>query len=311
MRGPAQISSRLRGQFIVQEGLTAPLPQLPEYRVARSLLSANVAACVASDRVATNGPSWVCVSLDPYSVYRYATNAGEAAQLTALSYSRVISAAESLGQPPADAVYVGDRVNLGGFSGVDPTTLYSGRFSSAKARVRLSDGSGQGRTIICDVGGGLTMSYCCTHVGVELLLPDQSVVAPPNGDPDTRLPAVAGMVEDFVVEASMTLTEGAGLNTGSAPKLTIGRRIDPGVTQVFKVPAGAVTLSFIGNPSNFRFQWVGFPTNPAGVTGEVGELRPNAVEGNTLVVPGNARWVELTNTSIVTNSISVIWGLEL
>jgi hypothetical protein len=251
------------------------------------------------------------VSIDPASVYRYATNAGEAAQLTALSYSDVISAAENLGPTSTDAVYVGDRVNLGGFSGVDPQTRYSGRFSSTKARVRFSDGSGQGRTIVCDVGGGLTMSYCCTHVGVELLLPNQSVVAPPNGDPNTRLPAVAGMVEDFVVEASMTLTEGAGLNTGSAPKLTIGRRIDAGVTQVFKIPAGGVTLSFIGTPADYSFTWVAFPTNPAGVPGDAGVLTTGAVEGNTLVVPGNARWLELTNTSGATSTVSLIWGLEL
>lgn len=314
MQGPAQINNRIRGQFIARRGSVPPLPQQPVFRQPFSLLSANVAACVQSNRVATNAPQWICLSLHPLSVYRYATNAAEAAQLRCLSMGDVAGAAASTAPSSTADVWVGPRQNLGGFSGVAPVPLYSGRFSAAKARVRFSDGSGFAREIVCDVGGGLTLAYCASHVGVDILLPNDSVVAPPNafGADVAPLPAVEGVVEDFVIEASMTLTEGAGLNTGQAPRLTVSRDIANGDIEIFKVPAGGATVSLAADLTGLAFDWVTFPTNPAGATGSVGVYRAAIVsEGDTLAVPGTARWLQVTNSSGGTVPMSAIWGLEL
>lgn len=314
MQGPAQINNRIRGQFIARRGSTPPLPQQPVYRNPHSLLSANVAACVSSARVATNAPQWICLSLHPLSVYRYANDAAAAAQLRCLDMGAVVGAAKSTAPNSTADVWVGDRVNGGGFSGVTPNVLYSGAFSAAKARIRFSDGSGFAREIVCDVGGGLTMPYCASHVGVDILLPEDSVVAAPNasGEDVPALPAVAGIVEDFVIEASMTLTEGAGLNTGLAPRLTISRDVGAGDIAVFKIPAGAAVVAVASDPSRFEFRWVTFPTNAAGVPGTVGIVRgPNITEGNALGVPNTARWLEVENTGGFVEPMTLVWGLEL
>lgn len=321
MRGPSQIANRLRGQFVVRSAGPAGVAaqQFPEYRRAHSVLSANVASCVASNRTATNAPEWIAVSAHALTVTRTAFNAVDFAALRCLSLSEVTSAAQSIGTGSTAPVYVGEATIGAGPAGTGaaPLDLWSGRYSSAKVRVRFSDGTGTGREFVCDAGGGWTLTYCATHVGVDLLLPDASVVAAPNasGTDVPALPADTGTVEDFVFEACMTLTSGAGLNTGQCPTLTVSRQLTatgtgPTSAAIFKIPAGAAVASILTRNANFSAVWPSF-TDAAGNVIDVGAYPATNRDGSFYTIPRNARHLQITNLDALGQDVTVVWSLEL
>lgn len=315
MRGPAQISNRLRGQFLVRSAGPAGIAaqQFPEYRQAHSLLSANVAACVASNRTASNAPQWVCLSIDPHSVQRTAFTALDFAALRCLSMSEVLDASTNLEPNSAVPVYVGPETIGAGPAGTgpDPLALWSGRYSNAKLRIRFSDGTDRGRVIVCDVGGGFTLCYCATHVGVDLLLPVESVVAPPNqsGLDVEPLAPTTGSVEDFVVEASMTLTEGGGLLTGNVATLSISRQIGGNDEAIFKIPSGVDVASIVSTTDSISADWMNF-IDAGGVPVRVGSYRAASFDGAAYSVPRTARHLMISNLTPTDQDVTVVWTLE-
>jgi hypothetical protein len=227
--------------------------------------------------------------------------------------SAVIDAAESIGTNTTNPVFVGDATVGAGpaGTGVTPLDLWSGRFSNAKVRVRFSDGTGQGRSFICDVGGGWTISYCASHVGVELLLPDDSVIAAPNasGTDVAPLAAATGTVEDFVIESAMTLTEGSGLTTGNPATLTISRAIGANDEAIFKIPAGVDSVSVSSTVDTVNLRWLSF-IDAAGNVAEVGRYPAASLDGGAYAVPRTARHLFVGNPEATGQTVTVIWTLE-
>jgi len=227
--------------------------------------------------------------------------------------SEVISAATDLEPNTANPVYVGpETVGAGpGGTGATPLSLWSGRFSNAKMRVRFSDGTGQGRQFVCDVGGGWTLSYCASHVGVDLLLPEASVVAPPNasGLDVEALDSDTGSVEDFVIEASMTLTEGSGLSTGNVATLSISRQIGGNDEAIFKIPAGVDVASIIATTDSISARWINY-IDAAGVPATVGSFRLASFDGAPYSVPRTSRHLLIGNLTPTPQDVTIVWTLE-
>lgn len=297
---PAQIGNHKQLHTLL---LGADAPQFPEYTGSDQILSVNTARCFQSRGELEAAVQWWQVAIHAQEVYRQ-TEDQRADALVPLSAQRILNLSK---QPVTSGAYP-----AGPTSQIEPTPLGAARYSALKARVTFTDQTATQRVVELDIGGGSTLSFAGSHVGVDVLYPEPGIVIAPNANRE-QLEALRGtlppgIVLDSWIQASAAPAPCAPIGRRAA-RYTLTRNVQDGVPFVFEIPAGAVeaTIYATGDQTANVWRWLQGPLPSAIVP--VGTIPTGiAVNVPVQVVPGTARWLEITASGDQT--ATVVFTLE-
>jgi hypothetical protein len=300
-RNPAQIGNHQQLHTLY---LADGAAQWPEFTGKSQILSANTAKCFQGPQGELKASvQWWQVAVHAAEVFRQRAPADP--PILPLSDSRILNLARE--PVTAGAFPVGPVSELTGIP------LFAARYSALKARVTFTDQTAIQRIVDLDIGGGATLSFCGTHVGVDVLYPEPGIVLPPGADAsqlDDFEPLPPGLILDSWVQASAAPAPCAPIGR-RACRYTLTRNVLAGVPFLFEIPAGAVELEVYTTPALGLFnlwRWVAGPLPSALVP--VGEIPGGVVVigGGPQVVPGTARWLEVTPSADQT--VTTVFTLE-
>jgi hypothetical protein len=300
-RNPAQIGNHQQLHTLF---LASGAAQFPEFTGKSQILSANPKNCFQARGELEASVVWWQVAIHAAEVWRQTTNPAEALALLPLGQSFIVNLADqpvTAGPAPAPGPAV-----LAGLP------LLSARYSALKARVTFSDQTAIQRVVELDIGGGATLAFFGSHVGVDVLYPEPGIVLPPGAGPsqlDDFTPLPEGIVLDSWIQASAAPSSCAPIGR-RACRYTLTRILAAGVPFLFEIPAGAVEAEIYVNPAaaipGTTFRWVAGPLT--GLVVPVADIPPAFVSSHKFVVPGTARWLEVVAGAPQT--VTVVYTLE-
>lgn len=303
-KNPAQIGNHVQVHALQRE--SNGVAQWPEFTGSHQILSANPAKCFQSRGELEAGITWWQVAVHAAEVWRQ-TQVGD--NVIPLTQAEILNAAKA----PVKA----GLVTVGPVSQLTANPLFSGRYSALKARVTFTDQTAIQRVVELDIGGGSTLSFCGSHVGVDVLFPEPSVVVPPGATAQQILGlpriTIPGLILDSWIQASAAPSPCAPIGREAA-RYTLTRIVNLGEIMLFEVPPGAVSAQVYVDPvldaAANLYQWVAGPLPSARFA--VGDIpAPHVFSGGgALPVPGNARWLSVTNGGLGRQEISVVFELE-
>lgn len=302
-RNPAQIGNHIQLHSLIRPLLATT--QWPDYSGSADIISVSPAGCREDRDQKISRCSWWQVAIHAAEVWRFTAVAGT---IIPLSNQAILNLADSA-VVAAPATLVATTQLLG-------TAINAGRYSQLQARVTFTDQTAIQRVIDVDIGGGTTISFFGSHVGVKALFPADTRLVPPNANA-TQLAAVpalpAGMVADSWIQASAAPTK-SPIGTKEAT-FSITRNIVQNEVFLFKVPTGAVRCQISGAPfastTADTFSWVASSLVAAPFL--IGDIANTAVRSNVVeaAVPGKARWLQITNGGAgATHTYSITFELE-
>jgi hypothetical protein len=301
---PAQIGNHKQLHTLLL-GADARVQQFPEYTGSDQILSVNTARCFQSRGELEAAVQWWQVAIHAHEVYRQTEDQAQADALVPLSAQRILNLAKQ--QVTAGAYPAGPT------SQVDPTPLGAARCSALKARVTFTDQTATQRVVELDIGGGSTLSFAGSHVGVDVLYPEPAIVIAPNANRD-QLEALQGslppgIVLDSWIQASAAPAPCAPIGRRAA-RYTLTRNVQDGVPFVFELPAGAVEVQIYatGDQAANRWRFLQGPLPAAAVP--VATIPAGVLTSGdpALVIPGTSRWLEILPSGAQT--ATVVFTLE-
>jgi len=295
-RNPAQLGSH-KQLFVSYLPINAP--NFPEFRGSSQIISANPAKCFQSRGEREASVVWWQVAIHAEEVWRQTENVAEAAVVGPLS-QQVIN---NLVKDPERAGPARPGPQLTGIP------IYAARYSALKARVTFTDQTATQRIVECDIGGGTTLSFCGSHVGVDVLFPEPTIELPPSPDAEELAKHVGvlppGIVLDSFVQASAAPAPCAPIGRRAA-RFSLTRRVIGGTPFLFEIPAGAVEVAtYATNDQSLNtWRWMTGPTTTSPIP--VGALPQSPLV--VAPIPGGARWLEVTTPTPET--VTVVYTLE-
>jgi hypothetical protein len=291
-RNPAQVGNHAQ-LFVLYLG-TGPI-DFPEFTGRAPLLSVNPSQCFQARGELEASVVWWQLDIHACEVFRQTNNPGDASRIVPLAQGEITQLA-------AQPVNGGPAPNAA--QQLTGIPLLAGRYSALKAEVTWTDNTATQRVFLCDIGGGTTLSFCGSHVGVKVAYPQPGFVLPPNANEAQRLvfegQLPPGLVLDSLVQASAAPAPCAPIGRRAA-RYTLTRRTTPDQGFLFEIPAGAVEVEIYtdNEPAANVWRWLAGPLGLAPVT--VGTINP---ADRSHIVPGTARWLEIRSAARVTATVA-------